>query len=114
MDDFKNYRPVSGLSFKSKLVERVVAKQLLEHVHVHNLDNPYHSAYKTGHLTETSFLCIKSEVHVSLSRGEPTALIILDLLAAFNIIDHSTLLSCPQTWFGVGGSCSEVVHFLPI
>ena len=35
-DDLKNYRPVSGLSFISKLVERVVAKQLLEHIHVHN------------------------------------------------------------------------------
>ena len=30
-DDFKNYHPVSGLSFISKLVERVIAKQLLEH-----------------------------------------------------------------------------------
>ena len=36
-DDLKNYRPVSGLSFISKLVECVVAKQLLEHIHVHNL-----------------------------------------------------------------------------
>ena len=36
-DDFKNYHPVSGLSFISKLVERVVARQLLEHNHVHNL-----------------------------------------------------------------------------
>ena len=43
-DDLKNYHPVSGLSFLSKLVERVVAKQLLEHIHVHNLDNPYQSA----------------------------------------------------------------------
>ena len=34
-NDLKNYRPVSGLSFISKLVERVVAKQLLEHIHVH-------------------------------------------------------------------------------
>ena len=36
-----NYRPVSGLSFISKLVERMVAEQLLEHIHVHNLDNPH-------------------------------------------------------------------------
>ena len=41
-DDLKNYHPVSGLSFISKLVERVVAKQLLDHICVHNLDNPYH------------------------------------------------------------------------
>ena len=40
-DDLKNYHPVSGLSFISKLVEHVVTKQLLEHINVHNLDNPY-------------------------------------------------------------------------
>ena len=39
-DDLKNYHPVSGLTFISKLVEHVV-KQLLEHIHVHNLDNLY-------------------------------------------------------------------------
>ena len=48
-DDLENYRPVSGLRFISKLVECVVAKQLLEHIHVHNLNNRYQSAYKAGH-----------------------------------------------------------------
>ena len=70
---------VSGLSFISKLVEQAVAKQLLEHIHVHNLDNLYQSAYKTGHSTETVLLSIKNEVHLSLSRGESIALILLDL-----------------------------------
>ena len=65
-DDFKNYCPVSGLSFISKLVEKVVAKQLLEHIHVHTLDNPNQSAYKTSYSTETALLFIKNEVHLSL------------------------------------------------
>ena len=100
----KNYRPVSGFSFVSKLVERVVAKQLLEHIHVHNLDNLYQSAYKAGDSTETALVYIKNEVHLSLSRSETTALVLLDLSAAFDTIDHSTLLSCLRNWFGVGGS----------
>ena len=91
-DNIKNYRPVPGISFISKLVEHVVVKQLLKHIHVYNLDNPYQSAYKAGHSTETS-----------LSRGEPTALVLLNLSAAFYTIDHSTLLSCPHIWFGVVG-----------
>ena len=88
----------------SKLVECVVAKQQLEDIHVHNLDNLYQSAYKAGHSTETALLSIKNEVHLSLLRGEPTALVLLDLSDAFNTIDHSTLLSCLRIWFGVGGS----------
>ena len=37
-DDLKNYRPLSGLSFISKLVERVVASQLSRHVSLHGLE----------------------------------------------------------------------------
>ena len=82
----------------------MVAKQLLKHIHINNLDNLYQSACKTGHLTETALLAIKNEVHLSLLRGESTTSILLELLAVFDTIDHSTLLSCIQTWFGVGGS----------
>ena len=101
VEDLKNYHPVSGLSFISKLVERVVAKQLVDHIHRQGLDNSYQSAYKSGHSTETALLSIKNDIHLSLSQGEATALVLLDLSAAF---DHSTLLSCLLDWFSVGGS----------
>ena len=53
---------------------------------------------------KTALLSIKNDIHLSLSRGEATALVLLDLSAAFDTIDHSTLLSCLLDWFGVGGS----------
>ena len=61
------------------------------------------SVYKALYSSETALLSIKNEVHLSLSRGEPTALVLLDLFAAIKIIDHSTLLSSLCIWFGVGG-----------
>ena len=103
-NDLKNYRPVSGLCFLSKLVERVVAKQLTSHININKLDNPHQSAYKPGHSTETALLSIKNEVHLSLARGEPTALVLLDLSAAFDTIDHSSLLRYLKSWFGLGGT----------
>ena len=93
--------------FLSNLFERVVARQLFEHIYVNNLDNTFQPAYKTGHWTETALLSIKNKIHPSLARGEPIAMVLLDLTAAFDIIDHSTLLSCLQTWFGIADSVLE-------
>ena len=104
VDDLKNYHPVSGLSFISKLVERVVAKQLVDHINRHGLDNSYQSAYKSGHSMETALISIKNAIRLSLSQGEATALVLLDLSVAFHTIDHSTLLNCLLDWFSVGGS----------
>ena len=103
-NDLKNYRPVSGLCFLSKLVERVVAKQLASHINNNKLDNPHQSAYKPGHSTETALLSIKNKAHLSLARGEPTALVLLDLSAAFDTIDHNILLGYLKSWFGLDGT----------
>ena len=103
-EDLQNYRPVSGPCFMSKLVERVVVKQLMQHINSNNLDNPRQSAYKSGHSNETALLHIKNEIHLSLSWGKPTALVLLDLSAAFDTIDHTTLLNCLESWFGVCGT----------
>ena len=101
---YNTNHPISGLRFISKLVEHVVAKQLVDHIHRHGLDNQYQSAYKSGHSMEMALLSIKKDIHLSLSWGEATALVLLDLSAAFDTIDHTTLLSCLLDWFGVGGS----------
>ena len=97
-DHPKNYCPESGLSFLSKLDKRLVARQLLGHIDDYNLDN-----YK-GHSPETALLFMKNEVHLSLTRGEPTVLALLYLSAVSDTIYHSTFLDCLQRWFGVGGS----------
>ena len=67
-------------------MERVVAKQLVDHIHRHGLDNSYQSAYKSGHSTKMVLLSIKNDIHLPLSR------------------DEDTLLSCLLDWFSVGGA----------
>ena len=75
------------------------------------MENSYQSAYKSGHSTEKALLSIKNDIHLSLSRGEATTLVLLDLSAAFDTIDHSTLLSCLHDWFSVGGSTLKWFSF---
>ena len=92
---------MSGLCFLYKLVERIVAKQLTIDINSNNLDNSHHSAYKPGNSTETALLSITNEIQLSLACGEPTALVLLDLSAAFDAIDHDTLLNYLKSWFGL-------------
>ena len=73
-------------------MEQVVAEQLTSHINNNKLDNTHQSAYKPGHSTEAALLSIKNEVHLSLACGEPMALVLLDLSAAFDTIDHNILL----------------------
>ena len=61
-----------------------------------------------SHTTKTNVLrIIKNEIHLSLSRGKTTALVLLDFLVVFDIIDHTTLLRCLKSWYGMCGTASK-------
>ena len=89
-DDLKNYRPVSGLSFISKVVQWVVVNQLKSHLAANNLDNMNQSAYKAGHSTETALLKNKNYISRNLAQHKPTAFVLFDL-SAFYTIHHLQL-----------------------
>ena len=78
----------------SKLVQQAVHRQLSGHIHVHNLDNVSQSANKISDLTETALLSITINIDLSLSGGEATTFVFLDLhvSAALDTIDHLVLL----------------------
>ena len=100
---------MSGLCFISKLVERVVASQLNDYVSSNGLENVKQSAYMLGHSTKTALLSIKRDVHLALSRGEATAVVLLDQLAAFDTIDYGALhLQCVK----IGSIVSDAKKFL--
>ena len=82
-------------------MEHVVSSQLNDHISSNGLGNQYQSVYESSHSTETAVLCIKHNIHLSLALSEPTALVLLDLSAVFDTIDHTTLIDCLKSWFGV-------------
>ena len=59
---FKNYRPVSNLSYVSKVIEKVIAARLLSHMQDQNLLDPFQSAYRSGHSTETALLRVHNDI----------------------------------------------------
>ena len=101
---FASFRPVSNLSYMSKLVEATVADQLTDHLARHSLLNPYQSAYRQNHSTETALLHVQSELLTHLDQGRSAFLVLLDLSAAFDTLNHNLLLSRISTRFSVNGT----------
>ena len=103
----KNFRPVSNLPFLSKLIERVSAKRLLDHMNTHHLHELFQSAYKKFHSTETALIRVQSDIHQALDEKKCVILILLDLSAAFDTIDHTILLERLQSHTGICGKAFD-------
>ena len=100
----RNCRPVSNLGYVSKLVEHVVATQLVNHIERHGLMEAHQSAYHPFHSMETALLKVKSDVIGALEKQEVACLILLDLSVAFDTIDHDILLGRLNSRFAVTGT----------
>ena len=102
-DELKNYRPISNLTFISKVVERIVAEQITKHLNESNLMPPLQSAYRSHHSTETAVTKVLSDILDATDARKVTLLGLLDLSAAFDTVDHSILLQRLRVSFGVDG-----------
>ena len=101
--DVKSHRPISNLSVLSKLLERLVARQLVDYLKSAELFPLYQSAYRLNHSTETAVLHVLSEILTAADRGDFSAIVLLDLSAAFDTVDHEVLLKRLDLSYGVTG-----------
>ena len=91
-NELVNYRPISNLSFVSKLLERHIAADLRYYIDENTLLDPFQSAYRPRHSTETALVRIHDDILQALDRKKGVILVLLDLTAAFDTVDHSMLL----------------------
>ena len=87
-----NFKPVSNLSYLSKLIEILVCKQLVRNANSMGLMEPYQSANREYSSTKTALLKIKAGILDAMDKKEVMCLVMLDLSAAFDTISHELLL----------------------
>src|SRR6184192_3483138 len=109
IEDLSSSHPISNLNFISKILERIIHNRLNHHLTSFPSLSPFQSAYRKFHSAETALLRIYNDLLVSISQHKLSALVLLDLSAAFDTIDHNILLSRLTSNFGVSGSALSLI-----
>ena len=93
----------------SKLIEKVIAIRLVEHMTQNTIMEKFQSAYKAHHSTETALLRVYNDVMFNIDRGNGTLLVLLDLSAAFDTIDHLILFHILEHSLGITDSALSLM-----
>ena len=105
----KKIRPVSNLPFLSKLIEKVIARRLFAHLQDNGIMEKFQSAYKAKHSTETALLRVYNDVMLCIDQGKGCILVLLDLSAAFDTVDHTVLFNLLEHSLGISGSALSLL-----
>ena len=103
-EDVKSYRPISNLTYMSKLIERMVCRQVTSFLEGNGLLPKHQSGFRARHSTETAVLKVLSDILAAADDGRVTLLGLLDMSAAFDTVDHQILLHRLESSFGLTGN----------
>ncbi len=101
--ELANYRPISNLQFMSKILEKVVSAQLCSFLQKNDLCEEFQSGFRPRHSTETALVKITNDLLLASDQGCISLLVLLDLSAAFDTIDHDILVDRLQNYTGIQG-----------
>ena len=103
----KNCRPISNLYFVSKLLEKVVQNLLTDHFNRKSLIQTYQNAYRKFYSSETTILDLCDNILINMENIENTAIVALDLSAAFDTVNHKILIKVLENYFGIWEKASN-------
>ena len=89
------------------LIEKVVAVRLQKYLEANQPNEPLQSAYKPFHSCETALVRVHNDILVAIDKRHCVALLLLDLFAAFDTVDHHILLTRLHPKYSISGIALE-------
>ena len=100
-DVMNNYRPISNLTWLSKILEKCVHKQLTLYLENNSLLSKFQSGYRRNFSCETAITRIHNDILLMIDKKTNIFLTLLDLSAAFDTVNHRLLLKKLQQSYGI-------------
>ena len=72
-------------------------------IHPDNLLDEFQSGFRPKHSTETALTKVTNNLLIAMDSDVSSVLLLLDLSAAFDTVDHDTLLQCLENPVGLKG-----------
>ena len=88
-----DYRPISLLPAFSKVVEKLICKQMITFLKDTSYFDKLQSAYKTSHSTITALLNVTDDIYECLENSELVFLVLLDYSKAFDCANHRLIIA---------------------
>nr|CAI5854689.1 unnamed protein product [Callosobruchus analis] len=92
-ESLNDYRPISILPVLSKILERIVYKQIVKHINRHSILPSTQSGFRSGHSTTSTLADVCDDYLAAMDVGSVTTAIMIDLSKAFDSINHQLLIS---------------------
>ena len=95
--------------FLSKVIEKAIAIQIHKHLSKTGIIDDFQSAYKACHSYEKAFLRVFNDIASTLGKGNGNLLVLLELSAAFDTIDHVILFAILKKYIGFDGNALKLL-----
>ena len=93
-----NYRPISILPIMSKILEKLMASQLLEYLETNNFLSEHQFGFRSERSTTTASLYFTEHIRHALDLSQITGAIFIDFKKAFDTVNHQLLLNKLQSF----------------
>ena len=100
---------MSNLLFLSKVVEKVISVRILIHIEANGINDNFQSAYKSDHSCETVLIRVYNDIVTTIGKRNGSGLVLLDLSAAFDTIDHENLFNHLEKYVGISGDSLKLI-----
>ena len=92
-DSIVNYRPICLLPILSKILEKIIAIQLLDYLESNKMLTNAQHGFRQNLSTETALLTVTNSLYENIEKKKISLLILLDLSKAFDSVSHPILLN---------------------